>query len=295
MTSPPLSSMRERFTLLGASGLRACVCAWGSDNGRPILILHGFLEQGAAWDAVACRLSGRIVAPDHRGHGRSDHVGRGGFYHFWDYVSDVDALVETLGGPVDLVGHSMGGTIAVLFAATRPDKVRRLVLVEGMGPPDRSTHRLSQARTYLEHRRRAATHAGLASIDDAALRMKKVNPALDPMMARALATRITRPTTADDPHLDPQRPGPLVWRWDPLHRCRSPRAFEAHSFTTFLRAIEAPTLSVIGADSMFATSDRSDRAASIPVLAQVVIPGSGHLVHHDQPAALAQHISEHLA
>ena len=98
-----------------------------------VVLLHGFLEQSAAWDPVARSLGRRVVAPNQRGHGRSGHVGDGGWYHFWDYVGDLDQLVEHIGGPIDLVGHSMGGTVAALYAGTRPDMVRRLVLVEGLG------------------------------------------------------------------------------------------------------------------------------------------------------------------
>jgi pimeloyl-ACP methyl ester carboxylesterase len=100
--------MKEWDFQANERALRLRICEWGEGNPTTV-ILHGYLEQAAAWDAVAQRLAGRVVAPDHRGHGLSEHVGRGGFYHFWDYVSDVDALIATLDQSVILIGHSMGG------------------------------------------------------------------------------------------------------------------------------------------------------------------------------------------
>src|SRR5690606_17454861 len=119
-------------------------------------------------------LPGRVIAPDQRGHGLSEHVGRGGFYHFWDYVSDLDALVGSLERPVDLVGHSMGGTVACLYASLRPEAVRRLVLVEGLGPPDASGELLRRPRRFLDDRHRGPVHAPLDDVADGVRRMLRV-------------------------------------------------------------------------------------------------------------------------
>ena len=287
-------SLRERDIQAGPSGLRLRLCEWGAGE-HTTVILHGFLEQGAAWDAVARQLSGRVLAPDHRGHGLSEHVGRGGFYHFWDYVSDLDALLEAeADGPVDLIGHSMGGTIACLFAATRPERVRRLVLVEGLGPPDMSSLRLAMARTSLQHQRSPPRHRGLASPEAAAERMRRYNPSLAEETALRLARRTTRQTVPDDPAVDPAHPGPWTWTWDPLHRARSPRAFEADTFGTFLEAIEAPTLVVDGARSRFRPSDGESRRERLRDAQHVEIPDAGHLIHHDAPGALAAVVIAHL-
>ncbi len=269
-------------------GPRLCLCTWGGLE-RPVLILHGYLEQGAAWDAVARRLGRAVCAPDQRGHGRSEHVGRGGWYHFWDYVGDAATLIDHLGGPLDVVGHSMGGTVALLLAATRPDAVRRLVLVEGLGPPDGTEGALSRARDFVAERARPPQHKPMLSAAEAADRMRRVNPRLEPATAMALATRSTRPALPDE---GPQ--GSVVWTWDVLHRARSPVPFQAALFERFLDAVKAPVLRIDGADSGFVLPDADQRASHLPVQRTVRIAGAGHLVHHDAPDALADEISAFL-
>jgi pimeloyl-ACP methyl ester carboxylesterase len=266
-------------TMIGSGGLPLAVCHWGGADGRATLILHGFLEQGAAWDAVATRLNRRVYAPDHRGHGRSGHVGVGGFYHFWDYVADVDAIVDQL-GPVDLVGHSMGGTIACLFAGTRPESVRRLVLVEGLGPPDASDGAVERARQFLDHRRDPPAHGALRDVDEGVRRTRKYNPNIPEHVARAMVERTVIP-----------REGGFVWAWDALHRARSPTAFQRTQFDQFLRAIRAPVLRIDGADSPWILPDAEERAALLQDSQRIAIAGAGHLVHHDKPDELAAAIA----
>jgi pimeloyl-ACP methyl ester carboxylesterase len=286
---------------VGPRGLALRMCEWSGDAEAPadgprlppVLVLHGFLEQGAAWDAVARRLERRVVAPDQRGHGRSDHVGPGGWYHFWDYVGDVDAIVRRLGAPIDLVGHSMGGTVACLYAGARPENVRRLVLVEGLGPPDTTDQAVQRAREFLRDRQTPPTHGTLRDLDDAVARMRRSsyrataapppsgtpwNPALGPEAARLLAERVTTRTD-----------GGLAWSWDPLHRGRSPTPFSAAQFVAFLREIRAPVLLVDGGRSPFVIPDREQRVAALAgEVREVVLPDAGHLVHHDDPEGLAR-------
>jgi pimeloyl-ACP methyl ester carboxylesterase len=261
----------------------------------PVVVLHGFLEQGFAWDAVALRLGRRVIAPDHRGHGRSAHVGAGGFYHFWDYVADVDALVEHLGAPVDLIGHSMGGTIASLYAGVRPDRVRRLVLVEGLGPPDMSGHGIvERARQFLDARSSPPRHGALTGVQDGVSRMRRANPRLDPDVALRLAERVIRPLEGDETTTRPGTSGAYTWTWDPLHRARSPVPFQASLFVQFLECITAPVLLVDGADSPFQVPDRQQRQDRLRRAERVVLPSVGHMVHHDDPEALARVIVDHL-
>ncbi len=264
----------------GPPRLRIRVNEWtGSDGGRPpVVILHGFLEQGAAWDAVATRLDRRVIAPDHRGHGRSAHVGAGGFYHFWDYVGDLDGLIEHVGGPVDLVGHSMGGTIAALYAGSRPDRVRRLALIEGLGPPDAESGAIDRARAFLADLRDPPAHPPAVTEVDAADRLRRWNPALSADTASWLAARLL---------------GGGTWGWDSRHRMRAPVPFQASIFCRFLREITAPTLIVEGVASPFRVPDAEARKAALVQASAVCIPG-GHLLHHDNPGGLANAITSFL-
>jgi len=272
-----------------AAGLPLCLCRWGpGSTGLPVLVLHGFLEQGAAWDAVGQRLAralGRpVVAPDHRGHGRSGHVAPSGFYHFWDYVADVQAVVDALGGRVDLVGHSMGGTMACLFAGSRPEAVRRLVLVEGLGPPALESLARTLARQYLNARREPPRHPVMADRRAAARRMQRYNKALTEAEALRLATRTTRAV-----------PGGVTWSWDARHRARNPYPFQQRLFRQLVEAIEAPVLAIDGADSPFPDRAAGERRDWLADARHEVIADAGHLLHHDQPEVLAHVIGEFLA
>jgi pimeloyl-ACP methyl ester carboxylesterase len=277
--------MDEWWFRRGPRALPLRVCEWGGDRGgTPVVVLHGFLEQGAAWDAVAGRLGRRVVAPDQRGHGRSGHVGTGAGYPFWDYVGDLDGLVEHLGGVVDLVGHSMGGTVAALFAGARPESVRRLVLVEGLGPPDATAEAVERGRAFLASLRDPPRHGAVASVDEAAERIRRGVPSLSIAEARALAERTLR---SED--------GGFRWTWDASHRGRSPVPFQTVLFGAFLTEIRCPVLLIDGENSMFRIKpDLAERRAKVPHAVHVGIPGAGHLVHHDAPEALAAAITSFL-
>jgi len=286
--------MRERTLHTGPRGLNLRLCEWGQRDDRlPVLILHGFLEQGAAWHAVAQRLDRYVVAPDHRGHGHSDHVSAGGFYHFWDYLPDVAAVVDDLGGRVDLVGHSMGGTMAALFAATCPARVRRLVLIEGLGPSNMADQALARPRHFLNALRSPPTHRPVADLSDAAARIRRWTPGMSPETALRLAERASRPLSDDERDAANAGPEARLWRWDPLHRARNPIPFRTQDFLPFLGTISAPTLLIDGAKSVLVPQDQQARVAAIEGARRVTLPG-GHMLHHDVPHALAATLSADL-
>ena len=278
-------------------GLPFCVCRWGAGlSGVPVVFLHGWLDQGAAWDRTATALSAALgrpaLAPDHRGHGRSAPAPAGTTYPFPGYLADVDALLQTLSGPVDLVGHSMGGTLAAQLAAVRPERVRRLVLIEGLGPPAVSDEDAADMlRLHLEQLQAPPTHAPLPSLAAGAARLRRLNPGLPEDEAQRLAARILLP-------LPPDADGSprWQWRWDPQHRAREAVAFDVRRFRVLLGRIQAPTALLFGARSWYLQlPDLEERAARIPqVVARHTLP-TGHSPHMDAPALLAEILAGVLA
>ena len=281
-----VEGVEPRVTEQMAGGLKHRVLEWGArrDDRPSIVMVHGYLDCAGSFSALASQLSGsygfHCIAADVRGHGGTEWVGQGGYYHFFDYVADVDALVSELGGEVDLVGHSMGGTIACYFAGAIPSAVRRLVLIEGLGPPDGSHAVLEQARKHLSHRRALPRHRAVEGVSGAAKRIRSFNPRISQREAERLAARLL----ADD-H--------ATWRWDPLHRARNPKPFTTAGFDPFLRAITAPVLLVDGAESPVDFPDLVRRRSLITDTRRVVM-GGGHLLHHEDPQALAQVIGAFL-
>jgi pimeloyl-ACP methyl ester carboxylesterase len=278
---------RERF--VRANGLRHHVIEWGdADAEETVLLCHGFLDLGWGFVTIAPRLAEqrRVIAFDFRGHGETEWIGAGGYYHFSDYVLDLHELVPQLtSGRVHLVGHSMGGTVSTLFAATHPERIATLALLEGLGPPAEDA-RLAPARmkkwlSGVDDVRREPA-AVLRDLDHAASRLAARNPTLAPELVRFLAAKGTRA------HPD----GGLAWRFDPLHRTRSPQGFDAERFVEFTRLISAPSLLVYGETGMRSGDDEA-RARSLPNARSLTIAGAGHMMHWTHPSEVAAVLASH--
>jgi len=280
--------MRERW--VDCRGLTIHVIERGPLHGRHVLLHHGFLDHARSWDPVAEALASdhRVFALDARGHGDSDPVGRGGYYYFQDYVSDLFDVATALAPstPLVLVGHSMGGMVCSLFAGTFPDLAAALVSVEGAGPPARSP---SEAPALMEEwiqgvrRVRAAPPRRMESLEEAAARLRAYNPRLTPERSLTLARHGTRDLPG----------GGCVWKFDPLHQTRTPQPFYLEQARAFWSRIPCPALRVSGVETPFRWEDAEDRE-SIPGARTARVPGAGHMVHHDQPEALARLIREFL-
>ena len=126
--------MREH-QIHGITGELSCL-AWGSPDQQPVLMVHGWLDNAASYIPMMQHLKDYYwVALDLAGHGRSQHRPQGVHYHLVDYVRDIDAVIEHFGwDKVHLVGHSLGASIVALYAATFPEKVNKLVLIDWIGP-----------------------------------------------------------------------------------------------------------------------------------------------------------------
>jgi pimeloyl-ACP methyl ester carboxylesterase len=261
---------------------------------RTVVLVHGFMDAGGTWDRVAPALAAeglRVLAPDMRGFGEGARSGRGSYYHFVDYVFDLADIVDVLspGEPVAVVGHSMGGTIATLFAGTFPERVARLAILEGVGPPDNPWEMgPTRMRGWIDQVRasRARGDKGRPTFSrDEALRRLVANHPAVPL--EVLEDRL--------PHLASEAgDGRLSWRFDPLHRTTSPMPFFAKLFVEFAKKVSCPVLFVSGGPLGYHPPDEDERLAAFARCTRAELPDAGHMLHWTRPEALAPLLVDHL-
>lgn len=280
---------------INVNGLPIHYREWGKPAGEPIVLVHGFLDQAQSWRPFIAALQKRspkplwIIAPDCRGHGDSGWAGAGGYYHFPDYVFDLDCVVRALCVTrFKLVGHSMGGTISFLYAGTFPQRVTRLVLIEGMGPPGMN---FSDAPTGMEKwisevQERGRNHfREYNSVEAGARQLQRTNARLNDELALELAR---------DGMKQNQR-GKWVWKFDPLHRTAAPQPFYSFQAIEFLRRIDCPVLILEGEQSH--QTERQDKQARLDALRDkrvLRVKDAGHMVHQDNPETLAALLADFL-
>jgi pimeloyl-ACP methyl ester carboxylesterase len=266
------------------SGLSLAARVHGPEHGQPVLALHGWLDNAATYDGLAPLLPGcRVVALDLAGHGLSARR-VGASYTFIDFVADVAAVASALGWQTfDLMGHSLGAGVAALLAGTWPDRVRRLVLLEGLGPlsdPDaRAPDRLRDAIAGELGVRSSGERQGYTDPEQVARRLADATQ-MQIESARVLLRR----------GLYEPRPGRWDWRADPRLRLPSRIRLTEPQVEAFLRAITCPTL-LLRAEPGMPIDQKylEDRVALIRHLQLVRHPG-GHHVHLDDPAGVAAHV-----
>lgn len=306
MTSPyaPLRPARDLF--VPVRGLSYHLLAWGdpawaTPDQPALLMAHGWMDVAASFQFVVDALEHErfVLALDWRGFGLTEWP-RGDCYWFPDYLGDLDALLGApeLGlGPdarVDLLGHSMGANVAMLYAGVRPQRIRRLINLEGFGmpghPPDAAPRRFAQ---WLDELREPARLRTYASIDAVAERLVANNPRLPAAKAMWLAQHWSR--RRDD--------GSHEILGDPAHKRVNPILSRPDEVLACWRAIEAPVLWVEGDDSEVlrrwgARYTREEFEARLGVVARLerhVLSPAGHMLHHDQPEALARVIEAFLS
>jgi len=268
--------------LLTANRLTHHLLTWG-DQGPIVLLLHGFLEHAHAWDWVAPRLAGagyRVFALDWRGHGDSEWVGAGGYYHFADYTADLAFVIRGLGDRAALVGHSMGGNAALIYAGTEPDRVTALVTIEGIGPPGQDPGKAPDSFStwirdleLIDHRQGRAI-----TLEEATQRLQENFPAFPRKIARHMAEFGTR-----------EHGGKRFWKFDPLHQTRSPQPYYVAQAQAFWRRIACPVLYVDGTASLvkLPPADVAERLAVLGA-SRTTIEGAGHHPHLERPERLSE-------
>jgi pimeloyl-ACP methyl ester carboxylesterase len=270
-----------------ANHLTHHVLEWPADAAEAtVLLIHGYMDAAATWDLVAPTFAAkslRVIAPDLRGFGDGPRVDAGHNYYFPDYVADVAGIVDALvpeGSPLFVVGHSMGGTIATLYAGTFPERCKRLAVLEGAGPPDNTHDHAPMRMSRWIHEVRAVrgrAERTMASREEAMRRLVGNHPRVPEEVLSSRFEALARPL-AD---------GRFAWKADPLHATYSPVPFFAESWKAFARRVSCPVLFVSGGPLGWHPPDEDARVAAFAAVDRVEIAGAGHMMHWTKPDELA--------
>ena len=288
-------------------GCRYHVRQWGTPTpgATPLVLAHGWMDVAASWQFMVDAFSQAfaqqrpIIAMDWRGYGLTEAPPTDSYW-FPDYLADLDALLDQLypGQTIDLVGHSMGGNVVMMYAGTRPERIRRLVNLEGFGMPAtrpaQAPGRMGQWLDELKALRDGASdlkpYANAAGV---AARLMKTNRRLSADKANWLAQHWAKPGS------DGQ------WRilGDAAHKVINPYLFHVEEALEMYRRITAPVLAVEAADDSlgqwwkgrYTLAEFHERLKSVPTLETTVIQDAGHMLHHDQPQTLAAMLQKFLA
>jgi len=276
--------------------LKYHVLVWGEPGpGKvPMVMVHGWMDVAASYQFVvdAFAHDHYVIAPDWRGYGLTETSGAD---NYWlpDYLADLDFLIDhySPGAPVHLVGHSMGGNVAMLYAGSRPERIRRLVNLEGFGMPatrpSQAPKRFAKWMDELKafHRGEMALKA-YDSVDGVAQRLMKTNKRLNQDKADWLARHWARPDAEGQ------------WRilGDAAHKIINAQLYRVDEVLEIYKGITAPTLAIEASDDSlakwwqgkFTLAEYHERLQSVPDLQRAVIQDAGHMLHHDQPAELAR-------
>ena len=312
----PYTALRPpRSQFVTVRGLNYHVQHWGdasltTPERPPLVMLHGWMDVGASFQFVVDALAQAegfarwVIAPDWRGFGLTE-TPQADTYWFPDYLGDLDALLDALvpqgtihdsvpQAAVDLLGHSMGGNVVMSYAGVRPQRIRRLVNLEGFGLPQSKPHQApKRLLQWLDELKQPQTLRDYDSVAAVAERLQKNNPRLTADKAEWLAPHWSQPDSAG--------------RWQILghaaHKRVNPVLYNVEEVLAAWRLITAPVLWVEGDRTDMAKwwgdryprSDFDARLAQVPQLEKALLTACGHMLHHDQPQALAGHLARFLA
>ena len=296
-----------RSQFVSVRGLRHHVLTWGepalvAPSRPPLVMLHGWMDVAASFQFVVDEMPSerRVIAFDWRGFGLTD-TPAADTYWVPDYVGDLDGVLDALvpGQAIDLVGHSMGGNVAMLYAGLRPARIRRLVNLEGFGMP--RTQPAQAPKRFVEWLDDLQTVQELRtypSLDAVAARLQKTNPLLPADRAAWLAQHWSRRRSAAD-----GTPGDWAILGDPAHKRPTPLLYHVDEALECWKLIGAPLLWVEGDRTdigrwwgkRYTKEEFHQRLAVVPRVEKHVLSPAGHMLHHDQPKALALRLEIFLA
>lgn len=265
---------------------------WLGSNPEPIVLLHGWGDSGATFQFVVDALPDglTLLAIDHRGFGRSEWPQDG--YWFPDYLADLDAWLDVVSPqePVTLIGHSMGGNIALHYAGVRPARVRRIVNLEGFGlsatTPDQAPGRYAQWLDEVKAGAQFASYATYADYEHLASNLQRRHRYLPPERAHFIARAWARETEQ----------GRIELRADPRHKRVNPYLYRRDEMRACWQRITAPILFLVADESehyrrirdMFTMENLRQDFRDVDLQ---VVPRAGHMLHWEQPERVAELIA----
>ena len=274
-------------------GLRYHVRHWRGDPSRRMVLLHGWMDVSASFQFLVDALAADwdAYAPDWRGYGLTQWSGADSYW-FPDYMGDLDVLLERIqpDAPVNLVGHSLGGNVAGLYAGVRPARVAKFVNLEGFGmpatKPEQAAKRYARWMDELRVAPKLRPYADYAALAD---RMQRNNERLTRERAEFLAR-----------HWGNEGPAGVALRSDPAHKLVNATLYRLDEAQSIWKQVSAPVLWVVGAESEvfkrigLSPDEHAARRTAFKNLQYVTVPDAGHMLHHDQPEAVARLIEEFL-
>lgn len=296
----------SRSEFVPIRGINYHTLHWGEANSSltPLVLVHGWMDVAASYQFAVDALSdafvqGRtIIAPDWRGYGQTGSAGADNFW-FPDYLADLDFLLDHYapGQAVDLVGHSMGGNVAMLYAGVRPERIRKLINLEGFGmPATRPSQAPGRYAKWMDELK--SLHKGEMAlkpyndVDGVARRLMRTNPRLSQDKADWLARHWAAPD------------GQGQWRilGDAAHKITNAQLYRVDEVLELYQRISAPTLAIEASDDSlgkwwegkYTLAQYHERLQSVPQVTTAVVRDAGHMLHHDQPEQLARLIEDFL-
>jgi pimeloyl-ACP methyl ester carboxylesterase len=292
------------------------VRTWGQPTAGqpPLVMVHGWMDVGASFQFVVDELEStaladrHIIAPDWRGYGLTHHVNNTSRrcqgedtdnYFLPDYMADLDFLIDhySPGAPVDLLGHSLGGNVVMSYAGVRPERIRKLINLEGFGMPEtkpaQAPTRYAQWLDHLKqfHKGEMAMRA-YPAISGVASRLMKTNPRLSQDKADWLAQHWSAQNAA----------GEFEILGDPAHKIINANLARLEETLQLYQRICMPLLAIEASDDSmtgwykgrYTLADYHERLKQVPNARIERIEDAGHMLHHDQPQRLAALVSEFL-
>lgn len=272
------------------------VQVWGTPapDKIPLVMVHGWMDVAASYQFVvdAFIQDHYVIAPDWRGYGQSGH---GGVDNFWfaDYLADLDFLLDHYSpeSPFNLVGHSMGGNVAMMYAGVRPARIRRLINLEGFGmpasKPEQAPKRYAQWMDELKRLHRGEMDLKpYPTVAGVARRLMKTNPRLSADKAHWLAEHWAYQDADGQWNVQGQA----------AHKVTGAHLYRLDEALEIFKCISAPTLSIEASDDSLAMWWKNsytleqfhERLKVVPDIQIARVDNASHMLHHDQPEAVAR-------